>query len=191
MTLHRRDDRLGHLYDLAARRPNGNRPHGRAAHHHAFEHGLTAIRDAHRPGFLSAAGAAGLLETTLEALDPTAGIHELLLARIERVALRADLDVQLLLGGARRELVPAGAGDVSEDVLGMNLCLHGRARIAEAISVLTLPPETTETIVLPSTLPVMTAATAVAPPGSAASFARSKRNRVASRISSSVTSTTS
>src|SRR4249919_2801655 len=27
---------------------------------------------------LSAAGAAGLLETTLEALDPTAGIHQLL-----------------------------------------------------------------------------------------------------------------
>ena len=121
---------------------------------------------------LSAAGAAGLLEPALEALDPTAGIHQLLLARVERVAVRADLDVKFRLRGTRHELVAAGAGDVREDVLGMDVSLHGRARIAEAISALTLPPETTETTFAPSTFPASTAAVAVAPPGSAASFAR-------------------
>src|SRR6476469_10957989 len=170
MTLHRRDDRLRHLDHLAVRGPHGDRPHGRAAHHHAFEHGLAAIRDAHRPGLLPAAGTAGLLETALEALDPTAGIHELLLARVERVAVGADLDVELRLRRAGRELVAARAGDVREDVLRMDLSLHGAARIAEAISVLTLPPETTETSVPPSTLPVSTAAVATAAPGSTASF---------------------
>jgi hypothetical protein len=38
---------------------------------------------------------AGLLETPLEALDPAAGVHQLLLARVERVAIRADLDMEV------------------------------------------------------------------------------------------------
>src|SRR6266498_1182867 len=44
---------------------------------------------------LTAAGGAGLLEPALETLHPAAGIHQLLLARVEGVAVRADLDVQL------------------------------------------------------------------------------------------------
>src|SRR5438876_12299976 len=52
---------------------------------------------------LTAAGAAGLLEPALEALDTAARVHQLLLARVERVAVRADLDVQLRLRGARGE----------------------------------------------------------------------------------------
>ena len=96
---------------------------------------------------------AGLLEPALEALDPTAGVHELLLARVERVAVGADLDVELGLRRAGRELVAARARDVREDVLGMDVGLHRPARIAEAVSALTLPPETTETDVAALDLP--------------------------------------
>src|SRR5262245_2367335 len=43
--------------------------------------------------FFSLLGPAGLLEAPLEALDATAGVHELLLAGVERMALGADLDM--------------------------------------------------------------------------------------------------
>ena len=62
---------------------------------------ITPSRTAWPPMFdievLSALGAPGLspLEAALEALDTPAGVDELLLARVERVAVRADLDVQL------------------------------------------------------------------------------------------------
>src|ERR1041384_8122059 len=92
---------------------------------------------------LAAPRSAGLLEAPLEALDPAAGVHELLLARVERVARRADLDVKLGLGRARLELVAAGAANGREHVLGMDLGLHCRARIAAAFSASTFPPETT------------------------------------------------
>src|SRR5690242_6747632 len=49
-------------------------------------------------GLPRALGALGALEPALEALDPSTGVHELLLAPIEGVALGADLDVQLRLG---------------------------------------------------------------------------------------------
>ena len=114
---------------------------------------------------LAATGRAGLLETLLEALDATTAVHELLLTRVERVAVRADLDVKLRLRGTSRELGSTRAGDMREDVLGMDLGLHRPARIAEAVSALTLPPETTVTTVLPSTAPVSTAAVAAAAPG--------------------------
>src|SRR3954470_14898279 len=104
MTLHRRADGLGHVDDLAGGRADRDGPDGRAAHHHTFENGLTAVGDAHGRNLLAAAGTAGLLEAALEALDPTTGVHELLLARVERVAVRADLDVELGPRGAGREL---------------------------------------------------------------------------------------
>src|SRR5215210_4700320 len=69
-------------------------------------------------------GASGLFEPALEALDAAARIHELLLARVEGVALRADLDVQLRLRGACLELVATGAANGRDDVLGMNVSLH-------------------------------------------------------------------
>src|SRR4051794_32164209 len=50
-------------------------------------------------GACGALGALGPLEPLLEALEAAAGVDELLLARVERVAVRADLDVQL---GLRR-----------------------------------------------------------------------------------------
>src|ERR1051325_4927094 len=55
---------------------------------------------------------AGPLETPLEALDAAAGVEELLLARVERVAVGADLDVELGLRRAGRERVPARTGHV-------------------------------------------------------------------------------
>src|ERR671931_1594370 len=91
---------------------------------------------------LSAAGAAGLLEPPLEALDAAAGVEQLLLAGVERVAVRADLDVQLGLRRTRLERVPAGARDGRVDVLGMDPRLHRAARVSEAIRGSTLPPET-------------------------------------------------
>src|SRR6059058_4944609 len=114
---------------------------------------------------LAAARAAGLLEAALEALDTAARVHQLLLARVERVALAADLDVQLRLGGTRLERVPAGAVHVREDVLGVDVGLHAPARIAEAVSSATLPPLITATAVSPGSsliLPDMSAAVVAA-----------------------------
>src|SRR4029450_8054739 len=89
-----------------------------------------------------------------------AGVDELLLARVERVTRRADLDVELGLGRSRRELVPAGAGHVGDDVLGVDVGLHRDARISEAISGPTLPPETTATTAEPGIRAARTAGTA-------------------------------
>src|SRR5215211_1834802 len=61
----------------------------------------------------------------LEALHAATRVDQLLLARVERVAVRADLHVDLRLGRAGRELVAAGAADVSLDVLGVDVGLHG------------------------------------------------------------------
>src|SRR5829696_4519628 len=57
-------------------------------------------------------------------LNAAACVNQLLLARIEGVALRADLHVKLGLRGARVEVVPARAVDVREDVFGMDIGLH-------------------------------------------------------------------
>src|SRR4051794_37672136 len=65
-----------------------------------------------------------------ESLDPAAGVNQLLLTRIERMALRADLHVKLGLRGARIEVVSARAMDVREDVFGMDICLHRRFSLA-------------------------------------------------------------
>src|SRR5436190_1611421 len=118
--------------------------------------------------------ALGALEAALEALHPAARVHELLLARVERVAVRADLDVELGSGRSRLERVPAGARHGRDDVLGMDVGLHA-ARIAAACFAATLPPETTATAVSPGstrTRPESSAAVEAAAPSSAASFVR-------------------
>src|ERR687891_1485735 len=121
---------------------------------------------------LPAPGAAGLLEPALEPLHPAARVHELLLARVERMTRGADLDVEVRLRRARPELVAARAGHVGEDVLGMDVGLHRPARIPAAVSRATFPPETTQTVQPPSTFPERTAAAAAAPARSQARFAR-------------------
>src|ERR1041384_4536339 len=120
---------------------------------------------------LAAPRSAGLLEAPLEALDPAAAVHQLLLARVERVAVRAHLDVQLGLGRPGLERVSAGAVDVRQDVLGTDLGLHRPARIAAAVSVAPLPPETTATTVSPccsDPFPASSAAVAVVSGGNVA-----------------------
>src|SRR6266536_496426 len=134
---------------------------------------------------------AGLLEPPLEALDPAAGVHQLLLPRVERVAVRADLDVQVGLGRARHEFVAARAAHGGDDVLGMNAGFHCSARIAAAVWGATLPPETTAATVLPSssgTLPASSAAAVAAPASSQASFMRPYMNLNPSFRSASETS---
>ena len=125
---HRRDDRLRDLRDLPVGLADGDGPVAGAAHHHALQDRLAADRRGH--GSASTGGAAGLLEPPLEALDPAARVHELLLARVEGVAFGADLHVQLRLGRTGRELVAARAAHVRDDVLGMDVRLHGPTRIA-------------------------------------------------------------
>ena len=138
---------LDDLGDVALGRADRDRPRGRAAHHHAFENGLTAVADGHAAQASRRRGArAGLLEPALEALHPTAGVDELLLPRVERVALGADLHVELLLRRARPELVAARARHVREDVVGMDVGLHRLARIPAATFGSAFPPETTATI---------------------------------------------
>src|SRR3954462_11992249 len=116
--------------------------------------------------------ALGLLEPLLEALEPSARVDELLLAGVERMTGRADLDVQLGLRGTRRERVPAAAVHGGEDVVGVNLGLHRRARIAPAVWLAPLPPETTPTGLLASIRPLSQAAMPAAAAGSQASLAR-------------------
>src|ERR1041384_8039036 len=128
---------------------------------------------------LAAPRSAGLLEAPLEALDPAAGVHQLLLARVERVAVRADIDVELGLRRTRGELVAAGAANVRDDVLGMDAGFHCPARIAAAVCGTTLPPETTAATVSPrsrGTLPARSAAAVAAPASSHASFIRPYMN---------------
>src|SRR5579864_7893447 len=147
---------------------------------------MTPSRTACPPTFISelarALGALGALEPALEALDPSAGVHELLLARIEGVALGADLDVQLRLGRVDLERVPAGTGHRREHVIGMDTGLHRPPRIAAACSGTAFPPETMTTV---------GPARSTFPAGSQASFARAYRKRIPSAISASLTRTLS
>ena len=119
-----------------SRRRASSRPRGRPARRRARRAApsaapspaCSAVRRSHG-GMPSAArwsraAAAALGGAALEALDATAGVDQLLPARVERVAVGADLDVDLGLGRARRELVAARAADVGLDVFRMDFGLH-------------------------------------------------------------------
>src|SRR5256885_4653618 len=60
----------------------------------------------------------------VEALDAALDVDEVLLAGEERVALRADLHVELRLRADRLELIAAGARHRGLDVLGVDLRFH-------------------------------------------------------------------
>src|ERR1700691_6150843 len=72
--------------------------------------------------------ARGLGATLLAPRDATAGVQDLLLARVERVAVRADLGVDRATGrGAPGgERVPAAAGHRGDVVLRVDVSLHGQ-----------------------------------------------------------------
>src|SRR5262249_48166187 len=83
-----------------------------------------------REGHLSA-GFDGPLSPLPEALDLSAGVHDPLRAREERVADGADLGLELLARRAGREGVPARAGDDRVFVKGgVNLCFQGFSPVA-------------------------------------------------------------
>src|SRR6476620_6848869 len=71
---------------------------------------------------LGSLGVAGL-----EPGDATAGVEDLLLAGVERVALRAHVGVHRAGGGgaARDELRATGAGDLGGGVVRVDVLLHG------------------------------------------------------------------
>src|SRR6185503_19732417 len=74
----------------------------------------------------------GLAVLLVEALDPTLGVHELLLPREERMARRADLDVDRGHGGAGLDDIAAGAGNDGLLVLRMNAFPHGGRSVLTA-----------------------------------------------------------
>ena len=74
---------------------------------------------------------APFLRTLLEAVLPVefinaaAGVDQLLLAGVERVALGANFNGDVLLGGAGLDHIAAGAADRGGFIIGMDSCLHG------------------------------------------------------------------
>ncbi len=70
-----------------------------------------------------------LTETLLELSDTAAGIKNLLLACVERVAGAANVSVNraTLLSAASGELIATTTSNLSLYVLWMNICLHGSA----------------------------------------------------------------
>src|SRR4051795_8289869 len=70
-------------------------------------------------------GADLALQALLEPLDLAGRVDDVLRARVERVAVAADVDAQLLAGGPDVPFPPAGAAvDLGLEVLGMDVCLH-------------------------------------------------------------------
>jgi hypothetical protein len=67
---------------------------------------------------------ASLGRAALEALDAPTGVYQLLATGVEGVALRADLDMELRLRRACRELVSAGTANVRLYVLGVDSLFH-------------------------------------------------------------------
>ena len=65
-------------------------------------------------------------ELLRESLDTACAVDKLLLPRKERMTIRANLDLQLGLGRARLESVPAATSNRAIHVFGMNIVLHGR-----------------------------------------------------------------
>ena len=63
-------------------------------------------------------------EALVEALNTSAGVNQLLLTSVERMALGANFDVDLGLGGTSLDDVAASAGDGAVHLLGMDTLFH-------------------------------------------------------------------
>jgi hypothetical protein len=63
-------------------------------------------------------------ESLVEPVNTSTGVNQLLLAGIERVALRADFNSDVLLGGTGRKDVATGAANRGLFVIGMDTFLH-------------------------------------------------------------------
>ena len=77
--------------------------------------------------------ASGFGVTTAEALDATLGINQLLLAGVEGMASRADIDAVATCGGSGLNNLTASAADVRLFRIGMNSVAHGNLRLWAAI----------------------------------------------------------
>ena len=64
------------------------------------------------------------IETLLEAINTSASVNELLLPGVERMALGADINLHLFLGGAGLKCFTAYAANDAFAVLGMDVFLH-------------------------------------------------------------------
>ena len=64
------------------------------------------------------------IETLLEAINTSAGVYQLLLTREEGVALGANVNDDILLGGAGLNDIAAGTADRGLLVLGMDALFH-------------------------------------------------------------------
>ncbi len=60
----------------------------------------------------------------VETVDTSTGVNQLLLAGIERVALGADFNPDVLLGGAGRKDIATGTANCGLFVFGMDTFLH-------------------------------------------------------------------
>src|SRR5664279_5056254 len=87
---------------------------------------LSPVDHGAQPAWIGVSLAAALAVARLETRHPTTGVQDLLLAGVERVAVRADLDVDLAagLGAPGGEVVTATAGDLGRHVRRMNSGLH-------------------------------------------------------------------
>ena len=63
-------------------------------------------------------------KTLVEAINTSTGVNQLLLAGIERVALGADLNANVLLGRTGSKDIAASAADGGLFVVGMDTFLH-------------------------------------------------------------------
>ena len=63
-------------------------------------------------------------ETLVETINTSTGVNQLLLAGIERVALGADLDTDVLLGGTGGKDVATSTANRGLFVIGMDTFLH-------------------------------------------------------------------
>ena len=68
-------------------------------------------------------------EALVEAVNTTTGVNDLLLASVERVAFRANVQVQIATSGVDLEFVTAGALDVNCLVLWVDTLFHGQPLI--------------------------------------------------------------
>ena len=63
-------------------------------------------------------------EFAFELLNPSSRVDEFQLARVKRMTLVADVDLQLFTGAARRKGVTAAAMDAGLMIFGMDVRLH-------------------------------------------------------------------
>ena len=63
-------------------------------------------------------------KTLVETINTSTGVNQLLLAGIERVALGADFNSDVLLGGTGRKDVATGTANRGLFVIGMDTFLH-------------------------------------------------------------------